>query len=566
MTKPLAPPTITLPDGKELHNTPENRAYARMVERNMEAKGITPVVNYDPAPSLKSAAPDNNILTDTTNAELIASLYGDQLRFDHRRRRWLLWAAHYWREDTTGEVYRLATAAARERYSRSVNIEDLDERRRVAKWSIDSEQRNRLESAVALAKNIQPIADSGETWDTDPWLLGMANGVVDLRGGKLRNGRPNDQITLTTGIEFDPEAKCPRWEQFLQEVIGDSELINWLWRALGYSLTGDTREQCIFLCHGIGANGKTKLVEAIREAMGGYAYSSPFSTFERYQRASIPNDLAALEHKRLVTSSETNDNTRLNEARIKAISGGDPITARYLHAEYFTFMPHLKLWLFVNHRPKVMDDSHGFWRRVKLIPFTKQFTGEADDKRLGEVLRSEAPGILAWLVKGCLEWQQRGLDPAPRAVEVATEEYRAESDELGGFIIERCVERPGGRVRASELYNAYTGWAVEQGMKDKEILSTKAFGMRIGNKYHRDRGEEGVFYAGLSLNSGENVGSMYDSKASAPKINVFPHTPLHVEKNTETLHNPTLDTKTLHNPTSEVESIPPTKGTDVVEV
>jgi len=131
-------------------------------------------------------------------------------------------------------------------------------------------------------------------------------------------------------------------------------------------------------------------MEAVRAALGDYSYSSPFSTFELYRRASIPNDLAALEFKRFVTSSETNDDTRLNEARIKAISGGDPITARYLHAEFFTFMPHLKLWLLVNHKPKVTDDSHGFWRRVRLIPFARQFTGEADDKHLGEKLRASA--------------------------------------------------------------------------------------------------------------------------------------------------------------------------------
>ncbi len=287
--------------------------------------------------------------------------------------------------------------------------------------------------------------------------------------------------------------------QFLSEVFGDNELIDWLHRALGHSLTGDTTEQCVFIGHGVGANGKTRFIEGMRWALGDYAYSAPFSTFELSQRASIPNDLAALEFKRFVTSSETNENTRLNEARVKAISGGDPMTARYLHAEFFTFMPHLKIWLFVNHKPKVADASFGFWRRVRLIPFTRQFIGEADDRRLGEKLRAEAPGILTWLVQGCLEWQKRGLDPVPECVKVATQEYRQESDILAGFIADRCIEHPKATVKASELYSAYKSWAEGEGMRDREVLTSTAFGRRMRGRYQKERRGGTVYYFGIGL-------------------------------------------------------------------
>ena len=445
----------------------------------------------------------NERLTDTGNAELMAELFGNEIRYDHRRKRWLLWQGHRWQLDTDGQISRLVMETAKIRYLHAESINNLDKRKRVADWAIGSESRMRIESCIAIAKNVRPIADNGKAWDDEIMLFGVANGVMDLTTGELRNGQPDDRITMTTGVDFDSSARCPRWEQFLREVFVEDELIDWIHRALGYSITGDTSNQCVFIGYGSGANGKTKFYEAVRQALGDYSYSAPFSTFELHQRSGIPNDLAALEFRRFVTSSETNDNTRLNEARLKAISGGDPTTARYLHAEFFTFDPHLKLWLFVNHKPKVADDSHGFWRRVRLVPFTRQFSGENDDKRLGEKLRAEAQGILAWLVRGCLEWQKRGLEPLPDCVKIATENYRAESDELIDFLSEKCLESDGNRTKASELYRAYSNWAVGQGLRDREILSSNAFGRRMADKYQREKSREGTFYQGITLNCAE---------------------------------------------------------------
>jgi len=480
----------------------------------METKtGFNDKRRYPPNSGGNPAVTDLH-LSDTGNAELFGRLYGGRLRYDHRRRRWLLWSQDRWQPDVDGEVARLGVEAARVRYAQAERILDLKERQRVASWSIGSESKMRLEASIAIARNVLPMADRGDSWDLNPWLLGVSNGVVDLKNGELRPGQTEDCITMSAGIDYDAEAKCPRWERFLTEVFDDNELVDWLWRALGYSTSGDTTEQVVFIGHGGGGNGKTKFTEAVRGALGDYSYSSPFSTFELFQRTSIPNDLAALESKRFVTSSETNDSTRLNEARIKAISGGDPITARYLHAEFFTFNPHLKLWLFVNHKPRVVDDSHGFWRRVRLIPFAKQFTGEADDKRLGDKLRAEAPGILAWLVRGCLEWQKRGLNPVPAVVLAATQDYREESDLVASFIRERCFEHPGATVKASVFYRAYRGWATEQGLQERETLTATAFGRYAGNKYHRNRTRQGVFYQGVGLDKEKCEGFVHSSEAN----------------------------------------------------
>jgi putative DNA primase/helicase len=278
-------------------------------------------------------------------------------------------------------------------------------------------------------------------------------------------------MTLHVAHPFDPCAPCPRWLQFLQEVFdNDADLADFIPRAVGYSLTGDTSEQSIYFCLGRGANGKSRFFAGVRYVLGPYAYDAPFSTFEASARATIPNDLAALGGRRFVTVSETAENMRLNEARIKALSGCDPITARFLNQEFFTFTPTCKLWLAVNHKPRVTDDSLGFWRRVKLIPFTRTFQGADDDKHLDEKLRAEAQGILAWAVRGTLEWQQRGLEP-PNAVRAATDEYRTESDPLAEFMSARCVQGEQLRVTASGLYKAYAEWAKATGLRDRDTLS-----------------------------------------------------------------------------------------------
>jgi putative DNA primase/helicase len=515
------------------------------------------------AKSISRYPPDaeQDRLTDTGNAENLASLYGNEVRFDWRRRRWLLWRNHRWETDRDGHIARLAVEAARGRYAQAENIPDLKERQRVATWAIVSESRMRIEACISLTRSRRPIADSGENWDSDIWLLGMRNGVVDLKTGELHPGQPDDRITMTAGFDFDPQAKCPRWEQFLTEVFENDELIDWLWRALGYSISGDTTEQVIFLGHGIGANGKGVFSGAIHGALGDYAYSAPFSTFELYQRAGIPNDLAALEFRRFITSSETNDNTRLNEARVKAISGCDPITARYLHQEYFTFWPHLKLWLFVNHRPKVVDDSFGFWRRVRLIPFNRQFTGEADDRQLAAKLRAEAPGILAWLVRGCLEWQRRGLEPVPECVRAATQEYRVESDILAGFISDKCIENPKAVIKASELYAAYKEWAEGEGMRDREVLTSTAFGRRMRERYQKERKGGTVNYHGISL-----PGQLQDSfEANDTENNVFPICNDPHVKNEKTILNYPVEAKSSPNYPADSE-VKGEVGADVLPI
>jgi putative DNA primase/helicase len=441
--------------------------------------------------------------TDAGNGELIAALYGDKLRFDHKRQRWLMWAEHWWRPDPDDELHRLAVEAARHRHREAASLDDKAERAAETKWAAASESKAKQDAALFLAAAFAPIADRGEGWDENPNLLGCANGVVNLATAALEEGSPDQRVTLNTGLPYLPDAGCPRWRQFLREVFaGDAELIGFVQRAVGYSLTGHTYEQCFFLCHGSGANGKSIMLGALGMVMGSYGGNTPFSTFELARRGSIPNDVAALCGKRLVTSSETTRALRLNEGRVKSLTGGDPITARFLNKEFFTFEPQFKLWLAVNDLPRVEDTSHGFWRRVRLVPFNVRFEGASEDRFLRYVLREEYPGILAWAVCGCKEWQVAGLEP-PASVVEATADYQAESDPLAEFIATRCVESPEACVMGAAFYGEYLDWAHEQHVREQDKLSSRRFGEEMARRF--TKGQErvanrvGMVYRGVGL-------------------------------------------------------------------
>ncbi len=417
--------------------------------------------------------------TDAGNAEFFASV-NSELRYDHSRKRWLVFRKHWWTEDRDGLVYRLAKSVARMRMQLALQMPEGEEKGHEERWAIDSESRARLEAMLKLAESEFPLFDSGEGWDADPWLLGVANGVVDLRTGQVREGQQSDKITVHSEIPFDSSAQCPRWEQFLRQIFGGDQLtIEYLHRAVGYCLSAETREQCLFLCHGTGANGKSTFLEVLRRVWSGYAYNLPFSAFELRARSSIPNDIAAIAGKRLITAIETNESAQLNEARIKMLTGSDPVTARHLYREYFTFPPTAKLWLAFNHLPEVADDSHGFWRRIRLIPFLQCFAGDSADKDLLPKLLAEAPGILAWAVRGCLDWQANGLGAPPNVV-AATDAYRRDSDLLDDFVAERCLVSPTVSVSAAALWEAYCDWASLN--LERTSLDRRSFSRRLEAK------------------------------------------------------------------------------------
>ena len=402
--------------------------------------------------------------TDAGNAELFAHLHGDKVRFDHKQQRWLIWNGkkHRWTPDTQGKVRLLMKDTARRgRLRLAQQVSDDDERKKQIQWAMQSEGLYRIQAALELAKS--PISDSGDGWDSNPWLVGVQNGIVDLRTGKLREATQQDRITKFSPVRYDAAAKCPRFEQFLEEVFdGDQQLIRFVQKAAGYSLTGSTQEQCVFACWGGGANGKTTLLETLLFVFGDYAVDLPFMALEANRNSGVPNEGMKLVGARFVKAVEIREGRRIDEARLKAWTGGDSLTARPLYKEYVTFQPTHKLWLAFNHKPVIADESKGMWRRIRLIPFTQIFEGERKDKGLLEKLKAEAPGILNWVIEGCRLWRKEGLEP-PDAISKATSEYQEESDALSAFLDECCTVNSAASVGASELWDAYVEWADASG-------------------------------------------------------------------------------------------------------
>ena len=436
--------------------------------------------------------------TDAGNAEVFAEGHGNRFRYDHTRQKWRVWNGRYWAADETGESDRAALETARVRQMAAMLIQDSDLRKDHVDWALHTESTYSRRAMLTSAQSIEQLATTASDYDRDPFLLTVGNGTLDLRTGGLRDFRPGDLITRATDVIYSESAECPRWLRFLDEIFaGDRQLINFVWRSVGYSLTGDTREQCLFILYGGGANGKSTFLETLLKLAGTHAAITSFSTFLVHQNLGAPrNDMAKLHSARLVKAAESQKQAALDEAAVKEATGGDTISARYLYQEYFDFKPQFKVWLATNHLPEIRGTDDAIWRRIHLIPFTQQFTGKRRDSKLRQKLESELSGILAWAVQGCLEWQLSGLGTAS-VVKAATLDYRRESDQIARFLKERCTQRADDQASGHELYEAYSQWCADRGEKP-EANNTFAKTLAehgIGKK----RTQKGTVYKGVGL-------------------------------------------------------------------
>lgn len=414
--------------------------------------------------------------TDAGNAELFASRYGETVRFDHKRGRWLIWNTRQgrWDEDRQNKVRGLMKRAARQRASGASKMSDPALAKQQFSWAKQSENRYGIDAALELAKSETPISDDGEGWDADPWLFGVANGLVELRTGRFRPATQSDRITKFSPVRFDASAKCPRFDKFLEEIFdGNPDLVEYVQKAVGYTLTGSTREQCLFACYGTGRNGKSTLLEIILYMLGHYGIDLPFSVLEAKRFGSAPGEGVNLPGARFAKVVEVREGRRLDDERVKSWTGGDTITINPKYKNPLSFNPTHKLWLAFNHKPEISDDSPAMWRRVRLIPFTRTFS--VPDKGLLDALKHEASGILNWAIAGCLAWQKDELK-TPKTIEDATCEYEAESDPLAPFFEDCCEADPRFRVTKAELGKAYQDWC----RANKEAsCSRKAFSAKM---------------------------------------------------------------------------------------
>ncbi|MEI6668860.1 MAG: phage/plasmid primase, P4 family [Acidobacteriota bacterium] len=433
-------------------------------------------------------------LTEVGAAQSFAAACGSSVRFDHRRARWLVWADHHWTPDADGAVFRLAIDHVRRQQHRALDVTDTFERGKAVDHWLKFDRRAALDNLLALARSIKPIADAGANWDADPWLLGTPSGVVDLRTGHLRAGVPADRISMQTTVPFVADAGCERFDRFVSEVQPDSAIASYLWRVLGYSLTGDMSEQSFWVWFGRGSNGKSTLLDVVASLMGDYAVTVPFTAFEQARPGALAPEVAALDGRRLVLAAESRGGW-LGAGKLKDITGGEQVAARHLYGQPFTFRPVCKIILSTNELPKVGDDSDGLWRRLRQVPFSQRFSGSTEDRRLKDTLLAEAPGILHWLVRGCLAWQSLGLD-APAPVTDATAQYRHDSDILGPFLEEACVLI--GSIGATDLYQHYSAWAIRAGLSERERLGATAFYRKCSERFPRTKTRSCNVYEGVS--------------------------------------------------------------------
>lgn len=444
--------------------------------------------------------------SDRSLAALFVELYGRDLRYCQAWRSWLVWTGRRWELDDSGRVFEFAKGIARRIYDVLPGL-DGPRQSSLAKLAVQLGQAQRIKSLLGLAQSEPGIPVKPDELDSHPDLIGTPAGVVDLRDGSLSAHSRDLLLTAETAAQFLRDAECPTFTKFLNEIMaGRPELAGFVQRALGYALTGRTNEQVLFILHGGGANGKSTLLEAVRSTLGrDFTANADTATFMggggRGDGSAASPNLAALQGKRLATIFESGEGRRLDEELVKQVTGGDPITARRLYGAPFEFFPHFKLFLSCNHLPNIKGTDHAIWRRIKLIPFGVTFGEARQDKKLGEKLSAEAPGILSFLVAGAVAWYRDGLGSVPDVTE-AVENYRQEMDVIGEFVRERCRVGEGEWEPAGLLYGAYRAWAQCRGERP---LSQRAFGDRLTEQgFAAEHCREGKRRRGIAL-LGPNV-------------------------------------------------------------
>ena len=442
--------------------------------------------------------------SDLGNARLLVKLHGDKIRHCHPWGKWLVWDGQRWKIDECGAIDRLAKDVADRRWREA--LEDVGDEDAML-FAVKSASAERISAMVKLARTEPGIAVMPGELDNNAWLLNCVNGTVDLKTGLLRPQERADLITKLCPTAFHPDAESYWWDRFLEAIYGGTQaLVDFCRRYFGYSVTGDVREQILLILWGSGSNGKSTLLNALFSTLGGdYTLKAVSDLLLTKKQESHPTERADLFGRRLVVCVETGDGRVLNEPLIKELTGGDPIRARRLYENFWEFMPSHKAALCTNHKPRVRGTDHAMWRRLALLPFEVRFwnpdkgetgpPGLKQDKLLPEKLATEAEGILAWLIRGCIEWQRDGLK-MPSEVMLATSEYQQSEDAVALFIAEKCIVADACRERASTLYEAYREWSEATG---EHPLNQRKFGESMtGKGFERDM-SNGTWYRRIGL-------------------------------------------------------------------
>jgi putative DNA primase/helicase len=446
--------------------------------------------------------------TDYGNAERLVARFGDRLRWCQAWGRWLVWTGKRWLADHTGAAERLAKRTVRAMYDEAARVRESDRAdaaemaQHLASWAAKSEGSDRLSAMLRVARSETGIAVMPQQLDADHWLFNLDNGTIDLRTGELRHHDRDDLITKLVSIEYDPSATCPRYDAFLHQILReDEEVEEYLDRFFASCLTGDRSSHDLPVFWGVGANGKSTLVDLMLYILGEYAGPVPESLLVSRSGNEHPTELADLCGKRLIVASENDEGHTMPVGLVKRLTGDQKLKGRYMRQDFFEFEQTHKVILVTNNRPRITEDSDAIWRRLKLIEFGVCIPREQRDRNLLQRLQAEAPGILARLIRACLRWQADGHDlTEPTSIQESTAEYRQDEDPLTDFLQNKCIREPNAQCVRDEIFDAYQSWAQANGIRYplgkrsfferlRKIEGVEEGQQRIGQK-HRKR----VFY------------------------------------------------------------------------
>jgi putative DNA primase/helicase len=401
-------------------------------------------------------------ITEDGVARAFTERHGATMLFDHEAGRWYEWNGDHWKPDNTHRAYSYCRQLAREASAGA------------SKSKMAAARKASFAGGVERMARADPVhAVTQDAWDADAWLLACRGVTIDLRDGVGRVPDPGDGITRLAAVAPTPTADCPLWRAFLHEATGgDAAMMRFLQQIVGYCLTGDTREHALFFIYGLGGNGKSVFLNTVSAIIGHYATTAAMDTFVASKSDRHPTDLAGLRGARLVAASETEEGRAWAEAKIKAITGGDPVSARFMRQDFFTYRPQFKLVIVGNHKPVLKNIDDAARRRFNLLPFDKR--PEVPDRQLEEKLKAEWPGILRWAIEGCLDWQANGLIRPPSVLR-ATTDYFAEQDIFRTWLEDEAIVELSNTHRYEKTKDLLESWHNYAKAAGEEAGSSKTF-------------------------------------------------------------------------------------------
>jgi putative DNA primase/helicase len=442
----------------------------------------------------------NFACTDLGNADRFIHRYGDKVRYLEDIGRWLFWDGTRWKLVQFSKIFGMARKTVKSIYDEARDSVVKPVARDLAAHALRSERYGRIRSMIDAVSKTEPVSTSSDRFDTDPRKINCRNGVVDLATGELEEHKPRQNVIKQARVNYNPDAKCPRFDRFLAEIFeNDNELIEYFLRTAGYSITGETVQQKVFIWYGLGANGKTTLAETLLTILGDYSGPTEIDMLLSTDKSQVRllESVGKLKGMRLTIASETDSTRKFSESMVKRLSGEETLTGAVLTKGSFPFTPTHKLTLLVNHLPGVKDGSHSIWRRLVPIPFKRKFEEHEIDPYLKQTLLSERDGIFAKLVSAAGRYLKDGLGETPTCITELSDQYRERNDLLGRFIKECLVLDATGDTPSRETHGAYEDWCRQQGLTP---VSEAFFSDGMTERgITKKRKTAGMFYLGYRL-------------------------------------------------------------------